>query len=103
MRKMTADIQAYMTRALEVNNHTANQAIQGMSKYLDMMKKARDVDAKAAAKALEDYRNALKNKPWVGIYRNGAKMIKYGKALQAKVLEALPFSPVEPGQNNPAS
>jgi len=96
MRSMTKDIESFMAKALELNNARADNARQSMATYLDMMKKARKVDAKAAAEEWHNYRMALKNDPWVQIYRNGDDLIKTGKAIQEKVVEALPFDPVAP-------
>lgn len=94
MKLMMSDLTSYMDRALEYTNATAAQAKQSMQKFLDMMKAARMKDADAAAKEMAKYRKMIKDHPWIGIYDEGDKLIKAGRGIQAKVLDVLPFDPL---------
>lgn len=93
MRMMNQEVQDFTARALKYNTESADKARSSMEKFMAMMKVAREGDAAKAAAELAAYRNAVKNKPWLSIYNNGGEMIKAGRAIQAKVLDVLPFDP----------
>jgi len=94
MKMMMTDVTGFMDRALQYTNETAATAKSSMKKFLEMMKEARIKDADAASKEMERYRQMIKDKPWIGIYANGQKMIDAGRGIQGKVLEVLPFDPL---------
>jgi len=99
MRMMSMEVQAFMDRALQHTTDTSNLAKASMKKFLDMMKVAREHDADAAAKELENYRNMVNDHPWMKIYEQGGKMIEAGRGMQAKVREILPFDPLTASQD----
>jgi len=98
MRMMVTDLTGFMDRALQYTNETAETAKTSMNKFLTMMKEARVKDAAAAGAEMDRYRQMIKDKPWIGIYENGQKMIDAGRGIQGKVLEVLPFDPVRAHQ-----
>lgn len=102
MKMMMTDLTGFMDRALQYTNETATTAKTSMKKFLEMMKAAREADGDAAAKEMEKYRQMIKDKPWVGIYANGQKMIDAGRGIQAKVLEVLPFDPLTASRSQAA-
>lgn len=95
MKIMMKDITTFMDRAMAYTNSTADKAKESMGKFLDMMKQARIKDAAAANAEMAKYHQMIKDHPWIGIYDDGAKMIKAGQDIQAKVLEVLPFDPLK--------
>lgn len=95
MRAMSAEVKAFMTDALQKTNQKAALARESMEKFMTMMRAAREKDANAAAQEMENYRQMLKDKPWLKIWKSGQKMIDAGQAIQEKVRETLPFDPVE--------
>lgn len=94
MRTQTQNMKDWMDQALVTLNGQAANATQAMQKFLDMMKKAHDVDKQRAAEAMQNHTNSASASPWMMIYKNGQKMIDAGRGIQAKVAETLPFDPL---------
>jgi len=95
MKIMMDKMSASMDRAMLRTNQEANIARASMKKYLDMMKEAHDKDAAAAAAEIAHHKEIVKYGPWKLIWENGNKMIEAGKGIQSKVLDVLPFDPVQ--------
>jgi len=103
MKMMMTDVTGFMDRALQYTNETALTAQASMKKFLEMMKEARVKDGDAAAAEMAKYRQMIADKPWMGIYANGQKMIDAGRGIQGKVLEVLPFDPLSASKEQAAA
>lgn len=94
MRIMTKEVEDFMGRAMQYTSDSGKHAVDSMKKWIEMMKEVRVKGATKAEKEMEEYRQMIKDRPWVGIYDNGRKMIDAGQGIQRQVKKVLPFDPL---------
>jgi hypothetical protein len=94
MRIMTNEMINFVNKAMQYTTEQGREADQALRKFQSMMKQAKKVDAARADAEFAKYKDALKDTPWLSIYKEGGKMISAGQKIQAKVKEVLPFDPL---------